>query len=389
MKLLRLLLVPLALAVVGFVRIAARFGLLIRFGELWSPRIGHLAGNTECYLCERAAGLHPRSLDIWTHRGPIASDYLAKMLRRALLIDPTRFTILVALVNRMFEGWDKHVIGSQQIDRDIYNLMEKQPPHLRFTAAEHRRAAAILRQWGLPEDAKWVCLIVRDGAYLPGLAYHSFRDSDIDTYMGAAFALAKRGYYVFRMGAAVAKHFAIRHSHIFDYATNGMRSEFMDLYLGAHCTFCLSSGCGFDAIPVVFRRPVCYVNYVPVEYLQTYNKRSLAIWKHHERNGRRMTLAELWDSGAGQFMQAADYEVAGIKLIDNTSEEIVEAALEMADLVEGKHKGGSQEWFWRDFPRSTSPYNGRPLHGEIRMRIGARFLQQYEESIECSKVAVS
>ena len=50
MKLLRLLLVPFALLVVA----AARAGLPIRFGQIWATRLGHMAGNIECYLCERA-----------------------------------------------------------------------------------------------------------------------------------------------------------------------------------------------------------------------------------------------------------------------------------------------------------------------------------------------
>ncbi len=53
------------------------------------------------------------------------------------------------------------------------------------------------------------------------------------------------------------------------------------------------------------------------------------------------------------------------------------AALEMAD-------GGTvafdtaQDAFWDAFPRGNSEFNKRPLHGEIRMRIGAEFLKGYQ-----------
>ncbi len=50
------------------------------------------------------------------------------------------------------------------------------------------------------------------------------------------------------------------------------------------------------------------MNYVPIEYLQTYHHGSLAIWKHHEKDGKRMTLAEIYASGAGHFMRAEEFE---------------------------------------------------------------------------------
>ena len=369
MKFLRLLLVPFALLVVA----AARLGLPIRFGMIWSTRIGHMAGNMECYLCERAAGLS-RGWDFWYHNSEPCSAQLDKMLRRVVRVDRTGFVSLCSLVNQLFTGWERHHIDTVQVDRDIHNLFEKYPPHLSFTYEEEGRALLELERMGIPLGSKWVCLIVRDAAYLPNLPYHSYRDSDAATYEQAAFALAESGYYVVRMGVKVEKPLTVKHPRIIDFATNGMHTDFLSMYLGAHCTFALSNGCGIDAVPVIFRRPICYVNYVPIEYLQTYHRGSLAIWKHHEKDGRRMTLAEIYESKAGHFMAADEFEEAGITLVDNTPEEITAAAMEMAYGLSTE----DQSAFWRDFPRGSSAFNERPLHGEIRMRIGREFLKGYQ-----------
>ena len=372
MKLLRLLLVPFALLVV----LAARLVLPIRFGKIWSDRIGHMAGNMECYLCERDAGMQ-RGWDFWYHGAEPCSEQLAKMLCRVVRIDPTPFTRICATVNQLFKGHERYSIDTAQVDRDIHNLFEKQEAHLSFTRAEHERGWGELIRMGIPKGSPWVCLIVRDAAYLPKLAYHAYRDSDIDTYAQAALALAERGYYVVRMGAKVLKPLKVNHPRVIDYATNG-HDDFMDIYLGAHCAFALSNGCGIDAVPVIFRRPICYVNYVPIEYLQTYHRGSLAIWKHHHKDGKCMTLAEIYESGAGHFMRAEQFEEAGITLVDNTPEEIKDVALEMLNLIEGRYCRTQQEGFWQSFPRSASTYNARPLHGTINMRIGAEFLRGYQ-----------
>ena len=378
MKLIRAILVPFALLCVGLMRLLARYGIVIRIGEFWSPRLGHLAGNVECYLCERDEGMQ-KGFDIWTHHGPVANRYLAKMWRRCLWVDPTRFTLLVSVVNRLFQGWEKFTCGSAQFDRDIYNLFNRYPAHLRFTEAEERRGEKTLREWGIPKGAKWVCLINRDSAYLPHLTYHNYRDSDIKDYMLASLELATRGFHVFRMGAAVKSQLLIKHTMIHDYATNGMRSEFMDIYLGAKCEFCVSNGTGFDAIPYVFRRPICYVNLTQTEYMMTFVRDSLAIFKHHLKDGKRMTFQEIWDSGCGQFMAERDFAAQSISFENNSAQEIVQAVAEMCEYLKLLTPDRpAQKAFWNAFPRSVSPYNGKPLHGEIMMRIGSEFLKQYD-----------
>ena len=385
-KLLRLSLVPLALLCVVILRLLKG---RIRIGALQSDRIGHLVGNVEVHLCERDAGIRS-GIDIWYIHGTPCNNKLIKMWRRVLTIDRTGFVKIVNKVNRLFRNHQVIEIHTGNLDRDVHNLYEKYPPHLTFTQDEEQRAERELLKMGIPKGSKWVCLNVRDNSYLPHLSYHSFRDSDIKTYRLAAEALAERGYYVIRMGAKVEKPMVAKYivrgasiahpngAHIIDYATNGMRSDFMDVYLAANCEFSLSNGAGLDAVCAAFRRPSCFVNFVPLEYLPTWNVGSIAIWKHHMKDGKRMTPTEIWESGAGQFMRAEQYVEAGITLVDNTPEELKAVAEEMADRIEGRLTSDeSQIDFWRDFPNSISPYTQTKLHGEIRMRIGREFLKGY------------
>lgn len=367
LKLVRISLIPFALLTVLILRLLKG---RIRIGRLWTERIGHLAGNVDVHLSERKAGIRPKCIEIWAAGSP-CNHQLLKMWKRVLHIDSTGFTEIVLKVNKLFRGWENIEIPSGNLDRDVNNLGETYL-HVSFTSEEEARGQAELRRMGIPEGAKWVCLMVRDSAYLPQLAYHSYRDSDIDSYVSAAVALALRGYYVMRMGAKVNKPFKVDHPNVIDYATNGMRSDFMDIYLAAKCEFAISNGTGIDAISTMFRRPICYVNYVPLEYLSTWNK-GLAIWKHHEKDGKRMTLSEIYESGAGQFMRTDEYKEAGITLVDNTPGEIKAVVMEMADGM----SSSDQSDFWKKFPRSVSQYTNQPLHGEIRLRIGREFLKGY------------
>lgn len=379
-KILRLPQLFLAALCVGLILLLRPF-ILIRIGELCSFRIGHLAGNTECYLCQKDAGIgvpRQRYLDLWTHWGPIANKQLAKMYARVMPIIPGGFLLLVNSLGKCLLSWREHIAQPEQYDRDIHGLYEKQFCHIAFTEQEEKEGRLERIKLGIPDGARWVCLIVRDSAYLrkhePKSNYHGYRDSDIDTYEEAALALANRGYYVLRMGEIVEKPFKARHPLIIDYAVK-RRSDFMDIYLGAKCDFCISTGTGFDSIPTIFRRPVCYVNYLPLTYLMTFVP-GFAIWKHHEIDGKRLNLDNIFTLWADQFLMAQQYTDKNITLVNNTAEEIKAVVLEMADYVEGKYLP-DQLTFWNDFPRAHSPYNAKPLHGKIRCRIGSEFLRGY------------
>lgn len=398
-KLAKVTLFPIALPVVLVIRLI-RPWFLVRIGGLISIRIGHFAANTELYLCEREAGINVPTksyLDIWYHKYVICNFQLARMWRRVLIIGTSWFLTLVDELNDLIPGHEVHQIGNNtQADRDVHNLLDQFPPHLSFMPEEEQRGVAGLKALGISEETDFVCLTVRDSAYLDkvmpegNFRYHDYRDSTIQNFVLAAQALARRGHYVIRMGAIVKEDFRVSHPMIVDYATNGMRSDFMDIYLGAKCNFCISTGTGWDAIPYIFRKPIVYVSYTPIEYLMTFTCKSMSIFKKHwlRFEKRFMTLREIFESGAGIFLESQQFENMGIELIENTPEEIVAVVLEMQERLKGTWRTTDedeelQKRFWDIFPKNRkSPYNSRPLHGIIRSRIGAEFLRQNKALLE-------
>ena len=379
-KFLSILALPLAFLFVAFMRFNP--WVLIRFGELWSTRIGHLVANTECYLCEKDAGLHPKSYDIWFHHWKPCNNAVAKKYEQVLHVWPAWLCILVIKVNVLFRGWEKHSAKSAQVDRDIYNLWGKYAPHIGFTKNEEKKGEKILRQLGIPEGAKWVCLIVRDSSYLKqkypmlDFSYHDYRDADIGAYAQSVLGLVSRGYYVVRMGEIVQKPLLIKHPKFIDYAGSKHQSNFADLYIGANCTFCYGTPTGFMTIPQVFGRPLAMTDFVPIEHFTT-SVDGLLIWKHHIKDGKELDIRGIFDSGISLSTFGAQYEIAGVKLQNNTPKEIYDVVMEMADRMEFKRDCSDQSDFWQKFP--TSMQNGKPMHGRIDVRIGREYLNAYRK----------
>ena len=246
-----------------------------------------------------------------------------------------------------------------------------------------------LRRLGIPEGAEYICLIVRDSRYLEEFlpntnwGYHEFRDANVQNYGLAAIELANRGYYVIRMGASVREPIRVSHERVIDYAAIGMRTDFMDIYLGGTCKLAITSGTGWDAVPTIFRRPVVYTDFVPLGYLHTYRVGALSLAKHFfsERLGRRLTLRESFDADVGYQLYTSEYLDRGIRLENNSPEEIRDAAVEMQERIDGtwRPQAGDNELqarLWEIYPLDAiASYNGNRLHGRNLSRYSAHFLR--------------
>ncbi len=372
----------------------ARPLLLFRIHPLISSRIGHFASNTELYLCEVEAGVRRpsgRFLDFSYYAFfPVANRQLAVMWARRLRIGPTWLLEAVHRLNELIPGGKVHTIVDPPNDRDVDHLHDLVPGQLAFTPDEEIRGRAGLRALGIPDDCPFVCIIGRDDAYLravfPGddYSYHNHRDVKIHNFVAAAEALAELGIRVVRMGAKVKDPLRSTHPNVIDYANSSARSDFMDVFLGAHCMFCLSVGSGFDAIPEVFRRPVASVNMIPVGYLPTYRREAVFLCKKHwlVSEQRFLSLKEIFSRDAGFCLTASEYTERGIKLAENTPEEIKAVAIEMVERLNGTWKPLAddhdlQRRFWNAFPlESRSPGTSARLHGSVRGTFSAAFLRE-------------
>ncbi|MFC1665000.1 TIGR04372 family glycosyltransferase [Pseudomonadota bacterium] len=359
--------------------------IMVRFGKLQSDRIGHFACNTEVYLCQRDKGMYdsPRSLDIFYCGAVVCNQQLKRMWGRVLYISP--FVELLSWINRRLPGGDGHILEFLSQDRDIHNRMYNTQPHLTFSHREKMLGKGYIDKTTLGNKAPYICFVARDSAYLDRIqprrdwSYHSYRDSDIDNYVPAMEALVERGNNVFRMGYEVKKALCSDNLKIIDYATNGDRTDFLDIYLAANCRFFVSNGTGIDDIAQIFRRPIVNVNCLPIEHVRSWNPNHISIfkklWLRDEK--RFMSFRETFETGAGRFERSEEYEQIGVDIVDNTSEEIAAVVGEMDARLNGSWRPTEedrelQKTFWNMLPKGD-------LHGEINSLIGADFLRNNKE----------
>lgn len=372
------------LPLIIIVRLVRPF-ILIRFGSLWSSRIGHYAANTELYLCMKDAELQKkRSFDMFFNETIVSNYQLKKMWERTLHVSDLAAYLYKA--NRLLPGYQKHIV-QLPFSEDINVRFEQIPPHVSFTPEEEKKGLKELHKMGISEGSKFVCFIARDAAYLDitlpegSWRYHDYRNSDVNKLINAAEELICRGYFAIRMGAVIKEPLNSNNPRIIDYATQH-RTDFMDIYLCSKCYFFISTGVGLDVVPALFRRPVLLVNFIPLGNLCSWGTTYLFIpkklWLSKERCF--MTFREIIESGAGSFGRTEQYEQAGIEAVENTSEEIRDVTIEMDERLKGTWQTTEedeelQQRFWALFKKSE-------FHGVIRAHIGRDFLRQNKDLLE-------
>ena len=382
------ILLPFTITLLAIIKLISPI-VIIRFGWLVSWRIGHYAGNTDMYLCEKKAGINiidKKTIDVWCDRTISCNNQLTKMWKRKINIIPKWIVYPILILNKKIPGGRIHEIPKTKgDDKDILNLVPTicAEPNIKFTDEEEIRGQEGLLKLGIGKNAKFVCLTVRDSAYLEkqkkesrsgvDWSYHDYRNSNIDNYKLAILELVKFGYYVIRMGVVVEKPFSCGTNKVIDYAFNGLRTDFMDIYLGYKCEFCITTATGFDAIPALFRKPLLVTNYSHIEYFQT-NPKTITIFKKiREKNSNYLSIISILDRGIGRFVRSNQFFDAGVELIENTPEEIKDAVVEMVLRL---NDGWTDSWYDDQIRGKIAlMYSGSDLNGKILSRIGTKFLK--------------
>ena len=178
---------------------------------------------------------------------------------------------------------------------------------------------------------------------------------------------------------------------IIDYANNPNRSPFLDIYLGYKCNFAISTSSGWDAVPShLFKKPILYTNYSPIILISTFSKKYIITTKKYFdlNTNSYLKFSEIFSRNLFYLTKDQDYIDNNIKLIENTPEELIDAALEMHYLINNKlslneEDQNLQKQFWTQFPNNVkTPYfQKKSLHGQIKAIISPSFLRNNKNLI--------
>ncbi len=330
----------------------------IRLGWIMPERIGHFAADVALRFAEREIN-ESLSLDLYClePRHPISNQFWLIMLKRNFKV--TRLVRPIVCFARRLPHQPtwllppfRHLTGS----RDMSGNLPRASTTMGFTENETEWAQQWLKSLGWEPGQRIVCLLVRDSVYLnstPGLRpddlgkpldywdSESYRNSDIADYMSAAHWLADQGAWVFRMGSRMDKPINSAHPRLIDYAFRNDRSDFLDVWLFAHCDFCVTTATGPDVISMVYRKPVLAINMLPLCATWTAAPVVTASKPLYNAAGLRLTLEEHINFRGG--MGTPDYIAEGLTWRDLNSCEILDIVQEVWQDITGTRQRSEKD----------------------------------------------
>ena len=365
-----------------------------RFGVIRSGRIGHLIANTELYLAEKKRDnqLKKKNIDFLCYGSDgFANSFLQEKYSKILitypniLVEPI-YLIVDFLKRKNIFFFKKNIVlrlGAHG-DRDLDGLLYKFNNSLNFNKNELSLIEYELQKFGLDFSSKFICLNIRDNAYLKNIYprgewnYHNYRNWNINNFIKACESMTRRGYYVLRMGKVVNEKIATNNPMIIDYANSEFKSDILDIYLHSNCFFCATTGTGIDLASYVFRRPIAMMT-VPVQTFYTF-KNFFHVTKHHKflDNKKKLTLSEIFEKG----LDTLNYLNSNndVFLEELNQDEINSFLIEVLDILEEKFiwtkkDKDYQVQFRKNYQRLIEKYGYNYLHKNYEAIFSPVFLK--------------
>ncbi len=253
---------------------------------------------------------------------------------------------------------------------------EGRAPLLKLSDEHRERGRAAFRSLGMPADAWFASLHVRESGYrAEGLPwdFNAYRNSRIEDYFAAIEAITGRGGWVVRIGDGSMTPLPPM-ERVIDYVHSEVRSDWMDLFCCSQCRFLVGTTSGPDSVAFAFGAPVLNTNWFPPGFWPR-SPRDLFIPKLLRRrgSGRYLDIHEATSAPIAGLHTPAYFDTHGIDVIDNAPADIAAAAMEMMDRLDGILVYSAAAERRQARFKSLAEIGGVP----INPRIGAAFLDKH------------
>jgi putative glycosyltransferase (TIGR04372 family) len=260
-------------------------------------------------------------------------------------------------------------------------IKEDRPPILTLSGEDYERGWNCLKSLGVPKDAWFVTLHVREPGWRDGGSRcESFRNADITTYLPAIKAITDAGGWVLRMGDQEMSKLQLM-PQVIDYAHSQAKSDWMDVFLCAQCRFMMGTSSGLCVVAATFGVPLVMTNMLPGYAVYHFTSKDLLIPRlcFSKDKERCLNFSELISPPVGTATTQFHFDNRNIQI---NPEEIKALVEEMLEKRMGTLKYSEEdEILQKEFKQITA--NCGKVYGDLNLvshvRIGRKFLRKHKD----------
>ena len=355
--------------------------------DVYTHAMGHLASGLDVYLKAQALGWIPRYQSILlAPPGRVANPCLLGYWKKYLHVvsDEKMIRELRPVTRILLQDAGRIPCPNGKIMNAMESLSYVQTeweaqgraPLLSLSDADRERGWQCLKKMGVPDGVWFVTMHVREGGYKREGAdvYNASRNADVETYLKAVKTITNRGGWVIRVGEPTMKPL-VPIPQVVDYARSKFKCDWMDIFLCSQCRFYMGASGGLFATPHVFGVPILATNW-PAGLLPFGNKNVLVpkLFRHLPTN-RHVSFREFLSAPIVYNSDGVYLRQIGLEHVDNTEDELNEAAVEMLQRVEGTQVYSEVE---NERQRQLESFLS-PDYGLLRIRWGRDFMARHAD----------
>ena len=354
----------------------------VRFGRLYTSRIGHLCYNMDNYLSDRR-GRQSKEFAIFKRDNHVSNQAIyslwksdKKILFTKIADPPLWFLETFLSSSVMLISWHNEL-------SPVYSIASLTPSNINHEDIDEQEYNKIIKDNNITEP--FICMHNRDSAYInyygsDGNA-HDFRDFDFHDYEIGINRITELGVTAIRMGEIIKTHY-VTFNRRFMSITGARRSDFSDMALISKCLFFVGCSTGFSMVSRLFRKPELLINYVPfqIHELSIWPKKTIIVPKklYKISECRYLRFSEMAELPYDIHYKGDFFQDMGLQVENNTPEEIADAILEMWKRTTGVWNDSEvQHHFQEKFWNSIKHINySNDLRNKSGIEISSMFLEK-------------
>lgn len=342
------------------------------------------------WLAQRQSGTAPRlprNLDIWSlgSRRVRSNPYLARLWEKRLACPPSWVVGALVRAGRLLPA-----LALEQPDMSIFGprngldaVARQCPAPEPFTDGE----VTTLREAGVDVTRPYVVLVVRDASYYAARGESedpntALINGDIRTFIPACEYLVSVGLQVIRLGGPSPQKMGDLPG-CFDYANSDVRTPALDTKLPMNCRFAIATQTGPDALALLGRRPVLYVDVLRLSqaFLGTSLATLVPVTFVDPATGRPWNLARLCGSPLLSAKYPREFAESGLRFVRVDAPELRNIVVDFVDELENgvsDEVSGVRRRVNDRLQQAMEPW-GRQRFGDITAQISRRWLLTNED----------
>ena len=356
--------------------------LTVRFGRIYTSRIGHLCYNMDNYLADRLSR-ESKEFAVFKADKHISNQtiYLLWGNNKNILFTnfadfPLWFLETILSSSALLISWQNEL-------HPKFPLASLMPSNINIDDLDEQEYRKILEVNKIAYP--FICLHNRDSAYInyygsDGNA-HDFRDFDFHDFQIGINRITEFGVTVVRIGEIIKTPY-VTNNRSFVSITGTKRSDFSDIVLVSKCLFFVGCNSGFSTVSRIFRKPTLLINYIPfqINELSAWAKNSIILPKKLYKNSecRYLRFSEMAELPYDIHYKGDFFSDMGLQVENNAPEEIADALMEMWMRTTGAWSDSEmqhqlQDKFWASIDHIMYSSD---LRGKFGIRISSTFLEK-------------